>query len=77
MLFDYIYIDHPYSKINGEVELYGDILNELEKYPVIKKDSVVTIQHFTKNTFKERYGIFRLTDKRSYGNNSISFFKIE
>ena len=77
ILFDYIYIDPPYIKVKGEVRLYYNILKELGKYSILKENSQIIIQHFSENRLKDRISSFRIYDTRVYGNNSLSFFRMD
>ncbi len=72
---NYIFIDPPYSKIKGKVQLYEDILNLILKNNIMKPDSTVIIQHYSENWFPESIGDIVLINTRRYGTNSLSFFK--
>ena len=75
-LFDYIFIDPPYVKTKGAAGLYTEIFTALEENLSLKKNGTVIVQHFAENLLKEEYGIFIATDKKKYGNNALSFFRI-
>jgi 16S rRNA (guanine(966)-N(2))-methyltransferase RsmD len=74
ILFDFIFIDLPYSKRKGEDNIYHEILNELGKYPALEYGGKIIIQHYADNNLKEEYGNFCLLDTRVYAKNSLSFY---
>ncbi|MDY6969435.1 MAG: 16S rRNA (guanine(966)-N(2))-methyltransferase RsmD [Spirochaetota bacterium] len=74
LYFDFIFIDPPYEKIKGDVKLYYDILNEIDKCSILNRNAVVIIQHFSNNSFKQKPGSFRILETKKYANNSLSFF---
>ncbi len=75
-LFDCIFIDPPYIKTRGEAGLYSEIFTALENNLSLKGDGTVIVQHFSENSLKDAYGKFILTDKKKYGNNSLSLFRM-
>ncbi|PKN10403.1 MAG: 16S rRNA (guanine(966)-N(2))-methyltransferase RsmD [Deltaproteobacteria bacterium HGW-Deltaproteobacteria-7] len=71
--FDIIFADPPYNR-----SLVGTTLNLLKKYQIFKEDSVFVIQHSIKESFTDPgdKNIY-LTDQRKYGDNALTFFKME
>ncbi len=77
--FDIVFADPPYNK--GLVETTIKLLKE---YPVNKHDSLIVIQHSTREDFglvlAERVDgetVWQQIDQRKYGDNAISFLKVE
>jgi 16S rRNA (guanine966-N2)-methyltransferase len=75
MLFDYIFLDPPYTK-QEDVHRYSTILSDLGNYPLLKDTGIIIIQHFSVNRMKEREGIFTVTDQRRYGSTALTFYGI-
>ena len=73
--FGFVYIDPPYEKTQGDVKLYYDILNKIEKCSILEKNAVVVIQHFSGNSFQNKTGSFCIINTKKYANNSLTFFK--
>ena len=71
--FDIIFADPPYNR-----DLVGATLKFLSKYQVLRKDGVVVIQHSIKENFTEFVdnNIYQ-TDQRKYGDNALTFLKME
>jgi len=77
--FDIVFADPPYNK--GLVETTIKLLKE---YPVFKQDTLIAIQHSTREDFgsvlTERVSgeaVWQQIDQRKYGDNAISFLKVE
>ena len=71
--FDIIFIDPPYNQ-----DLVGTTLKYLSKYRIFKKKGVVVIQHSTRKNFREFLDEnIHQTDQRKYGDNALTFFKME
>lgn len=77
--FDIIFADPPYN--NGLVETTMKLLKE---YPVFKEDSLIVIQHSTRETFDSVLAesvcgedVWHQINQRKYGDNAISFLKME
>jgi 16S rRNA (guanine966-N2)-methyltransferase len=77
--FDIVFADPPYNK--GLVETTIKLLKE---YPVFKQDALVVIQHSTREDLNwalaESVGgeaVWQQIDQRKYGDNAISFLKME
>jgi len=75
ILFDYIYIDPPYKKVKGDVNLYNNILNNISKKSILKNYGVIVIQHFSKNVLRERIYNYYLIERKKYSNNTLSFYR--
>jgi len=77
--FDIIFADPPYN--NGLVET---ILKLLKEYPVFKEGALIVIQHSTREDLSPFLvesvcgeAIWHQIDQRKYGDNAISFLKME
>ena len=70
---DIIFIDPPYNRNMVEAAL-----NSLNKNQIFKKDVVVVIQHSIKEKFTDSMDSnFYLRDQRKYGDNVLTFLKME
>ena len=71
--FDIIFADPPYNR-----DLVEETLMFLRKYHVLKEDGVIVIQHSIKENFTELIddNIYQ-TDRRKYGDNALTFLKME
>ncbi len=76
-LFDFIFLDPPYRKKKSENKDYYDILNEIDKNPVLKDSGIIIIQHYSKNDLTKEVGNFQLIETKKYANNSLSFYRIK
>ena len=65
--FDFIYLDPPYKEF-----LDKSLLNLIFKADFIKKNSIVIYEH-AKNHFIEDSDIWKIIDKRKYGQTKVSF----
>ena len=65
--FDFIYLDPPYNKF-----LDKSLLDLIFKSNFIKKSSIVIYEH-SKNNFIEDSDLFKIIDKRKYGQTKVSF----
>lgn len=74
--FDYIFLDPPYIKEKGEVKFYEELLMHLAEFPIYHDDTVITIQHYSKNILKDNYENFEKVHYKKYGNTSLTFFRI-
>ncbi len=72
--FDFIYIDAPYSK-SGRKDYYGLIMNELNKYDVLKPEGSIIIQHLSKKRLVFDPGKFGIVTTKAYAKNSLSVFR--
>lgn len=77
--FDIIFADPPYN--NGLVET---TLKLLKEYPVFQEDALIVIQHSTREDFGSFLAesvcgeaVWHQIDQRKYGDNAISFLKME
>jgi 16S rRNA (guanine966-N2)-methyltransferase len=77
--FDIIFADPPYN--NGLVET---TLRLLREYPVFQEDALIVIQHSTREDFGSVLAgsvcgeaVWHQIDRRKYGDNAISFLKME
>ena len=65
--FDYIYLDPPYKEF-----LDKSLLNLIFTSNFIKKSSIVIYEH-AKNNFIEDSDLWKIIDKRKYGQTKVSF----
>ena len=65
--FDYIYLDPPYKEF-----LDKSLLNLIFKADFIKKSSIVIYEH-AKNNFIEDSDVWKIIDRRKYGQTKVSF----
>lgn len=72
-LFDVIFADPPYNR-----DLINVTLRALGKYKVLHNDGVLVIQHSIKESFDKAVNdkIYQI-DQRKYGDNALTFFKME
>ena len=70
----YIFIDAPYIKEKGPVPYYSDLLNFMAGSGILEKDSIIIIQHYSKNILPETAGDLTLRETRDYGTTSLSFY---
>jgi 16S rRNA (guanine966-N2)-methyltransferase len=69
--FDIIFADPPYNR--GLVE---KTLNLLNKYQIIKEESIIVIQHSIKENIPETiFEKINLVDQRKYSENYLTFLK--
>jgi 16S rRNA (guanine966-N2)-methyltransferase len=71
--FDVIFADPPYNR-----NLVEATLKFLSRHHVLRKDGVIVIQHSIKENFTELVddNIYQ-TDQRKYGDNALTFLKME
>ncbi len=65
--FDYIYIDPPYKN-----NFYKNLLNDLFKSSLLTKKTVVICEH-SKNEVIEEDQLWKIEDKRIYGQTKLTF----
>jgi 16S rRNA (guanine(966)-N(2))-methyltransferase RsmD len=77
--FDIVFADPPYNK--GLVETTIKLLQE---YPVFKQDALIVVQHSTREDFGSVLldsvsgdTAWQKINQRKYGDNAISFIKME
>ena len=70
--FDVIYIDPPFAD-----NLYEKCLTGLSKSQLLKKESLVVVEHHNKNVLQEIYGKLSLNDQRQSGDTSLSFYGLK
>jgi len=77
--FDIVFADPPYNK-----NLVETAIKLLKEYPVFKQDALIVIQHSTREGFglvlaESVCGeaVWQQIDQRKYGDNAISFLKVE
>lgn len=69
MVFDYIYMDPPFS----ETELYINALKKISDDHILKEDGILLVEHDKGMTLEDIYDLKRV-DHRSYGNIDISIY---
>ena len=70
--FDVIYIDPPFAD-----SLYERCLPYLSKSRLLKRESLVVVEHHNKNILQENYGKLSLNDQRLLGDTALSFYSLE
>ncbi len=70
--FDVVYIDPPFTN-----NLYEKCLTALSKTELLKKESLVVVEHHSTNVLKEIYGKLLLNDQRQIGDTSLSFYHLK
>ena len=70
--FDVIYIDPPF-----EDNLYEKCLTSLSKSQLLKKESLVVVEHHNKNILQDIYGRLFRSDQRQSGDTSLSFYGLK
>jgi 16S rRNA (guanine966-N2)-methyltransferase len=72
--FDYIFIDAPYLHVKDREEQYETILDELNKYSLLKEDGKIIIQHLTKVSLNIKNKDYLYSGTKKYAKNSLSIF---
>ena len=67
--FDLIIADPPYSHTKEKIQ---DLIDLIFRKKILKKNGILIIEHHKKNIFSNYEHFF---DTRTYGTNSLSFFK--
>ena len=70
--FDVIYIDPPFVD-----NLYEKCLIGLSKSQLLKKESLIVVEHHNKNILQEIYGRLFRSDQRQSGDTSLSFYGLK
>ena len=70
--FDVIYIDPPFAD-----NLYEKCLIGLSKSQLLKKESLIVVEHHNKNILREIYGRLLRSDQRQSGDTSLSFYGLK
>ena len=70
--FDVIYIDPPFAD-----NLYEKCLIGLSSSQLLKKDSLVVVEHHNKNLLQNIYGRLFRSDERQSGDTSLSFYSLK
>jgi 16S rRNA (guanine(966)-N(2))-methyltransferase RsmD len=70
--FDVIYIDPPFAD-----NLYEKCLIGLSKSQLLKKKSLIVVEHHNKNILQEIYGRLFRSDQRQSGDTSLSFYGLK
>ena len=70
--FDVIYIDPPFAD-----NLYEKCLIGLSKSQLLKKKSLIVVEHHKKNILREIYGRLFRSDQRQSGDTSLSFYGLK
>jgi 16S rRNA (guanine(966)-N(2))-methyltransferase RsmD len=70
--FDVVYIDPPFAD-----NLYEKCLIGLSKSQLLKKESLVVVEHDSKNILQEIYGRLFRYDQRQSGSTSLSFYGLK
>ena len=70
--FDVIYIDPPFAD-----NLYEKCLIGLSQSQLIKKESLMVVEHHNKNILQDIYGRLFRSDQRQLGDTSLSFYGLK
>jgi 16S rRNA (guanine966-N2)-methyltransferase len=70
--FDVVYVDPPFAD-----NLYEKCLIGLSKSQLLKKESLVVVEHDSKNILQEIYGRLFRCDQRQSGSTSLSFYGLK
>ena len=65
--FDFIYLDPPYKEFSDK-----SLLNLIFTSSFVKKSSIIIYEH-SKNNFIEDSDIWKIIDKRKYGQSKVTF----
>lgn len=72
---DFIFIDPPYSKEEGTVNTYNEIISHITNFDILHEDSVIIIQHFSANELPEKCYEFAKSSVKRYGSTSLSIYE--
>jgi len=70
--FDVIYIDPPFAD-----NLYEKCLIGLSSSQLLKKESLIVVEHHNKNLLQNIYGRLFRSDERQSGDTSLSFYSLK
>ncbi len=70
--FDVIYIDPPFAD-----NLYEKCLIGLSRSQLLKKESLIVVEHHNKNILQDIYGRLFRSDQRQSGDTSLSFYGLK
>jgi 16S rRNA G966 N2-methylase RsmD len=70
--FDFIYIDPPFAD-----NLYEKCLIGLSSSQLLKKESLIVVEHHNKNLLQNIYGRLFRSDERQSGDTSLSFYSLK
>ena len=70
--FDVIYIDPPFAD-----NLYEKCLIGLSRSQLLKKESLIVVEHHNKNILQDIYGRLFRSDERQSGDTSLSFYSLK
>ena len=70
--FDVIYIDPPFAE-----NLYKKCLIGLSHSQLLKKESLIVVEHHNKNILQDIYGRLFRSDQRQSGDTSLSFYGLK
>ncbi len=73
---DLVFADPPYVKYTTEADVYKIILEKIYNSKILKDDSTIAIQHFSKNTLPESAAGFTRKALKKYGTTSISIYTL-
>ena len=70
--FDVVYVDPPFAD-----NLYEKCLIGLSSSQLLKKDSLIVVEHHNKNLLQNIYGRLFRNDERQSGDTSLSFYSLK
>ena len=72
---DIIFIDPPYIKKREKINLYDNILEDIEKNSILKRNGIICIQHYKDNILNDESGCFKKVNNKNYGTTSLTFYE--
>ena len=72
IIFDVVYIDPPFAD-----NLYEKCLMSLSRSQLLKKGSLIVVEHHNKNILQKNNGKLVLDDQRRLGDTSLTFYSAE
>lgn len=73
---DVVFADPPYVKSTTEADVYKIILEKIYNSKILKDNSTIAIQHFSKNILPESASGFTQKVLKKYGTTSISIYTL-
>ena len=74
-ILDIIFIDPPYIKKREKINLYDNILEDIEKNSILKRNGIICIQHYKDNILSEKPGCFKKVNNKNYGTTALTFYE--
>ncbi|MCL2155335.1 MAG: RsmD family RNA methyltransferase [Leptospirales bacterium] len=71
---DFIFIDPPYRKEDGVVNIYSDIISHITSSDILHEDSLIIVQHFSANELPQICSRLVKGSVKRYGSTSLSIY---